>query len=98
MVVKVPLAMRTRPHCTYIAFSTLISVLKRAFNMIENIHANVAMRTCLLYFHRCNFFIEACTESLGIIIISIAYGEGISELSYKTECHLVSQLHCLENE
>ena len=55
MIVQVPLAKWTRPRCTCIRFSTLISVLKRASNMIECIHANVAMRTCHLYFHKCNF-------------------------------------------
>lgn len=57
--------------------------------MIENIYVNVVMRICFLYFYRCNFFIEVCTESLGIIIIFIVYEEGIFELLYKIECYLV---------
>ena len=55
MIVQVPLAKWTRPRCTCIRVSRLISVLKRVSNMIECIHPNVAMRTCHLYFHKCSF-------------------------------------------
>ena len=55
MIVQVPLAKWTRPRCTCIRVSKLISVLKRASNMIECIHPNVAMRTCHLYFHKFSF-------------------------------------------